>query len=72
MLSEPTEEHPDPRSELDQSLRVDEWWVPGRKRYDDTTEPGAPIWWKGEEEATESFLRSMNIKLSPQGEVIKG
>lgn len=61
--------NPDARDELDASLGgVEEWRVPGdsvrvkqaaqqRQRADIPI--GAPSWWRGDEEASQTFLRGM-------------
>jgi hypothetical protein len=58
-------DHPDPRSELDVPLMVNTWHVPGEQRPDveGETVEGAPSWWRGDEEASQSFIREMGIKL---------
>lgn len=72
-LPPPTEEHPDPREELDRLLETELWTGPRGRKYDDSDVPaGAPTWWHGDEEATDSFLRGMNIRLGPNGEVLPG
>lgn len=57
---------PDPLLALDSDLQVSDWQVPGSnlrlvKRRD--VPEGAPDWWKGESEASDSFLRAMGVKL---------
>lgn len=52
-----------PRRQLDESLQVAEWSVPGhlktfRQRMRERN-PGAPSWWYGDEEASQSFMSSM-------------
>jgi hypothetical protein len=56
--------NPDPRGDLDRWLDVHLWKTPTtRHTYDDTNAPvGAPAWWHGDEEATDSFLRGMGVK----------
>jgi hypothetical protein len=69
-LPEPNEQHPDPRNELDDALRVIDWSAPGMIEPDADLPPGAPSWWKGEEAATAEFFRAMGVKLGPNGEVV--
>lgn len=52
-----------PRRRLDQVLDVARWTVPGggktfRQRLREQ-EPGAPDWWYGDEDASQTFLASM-------------
>lgn len=49
------------RQELDSKLTVVRWQVPGGgNRYADVeVEEGAPSWWAGDEEASQSSLASM-------------
>jgi hypothetical protein len=76
-LAEPTEDHPDPRSDLDAALGVDNWarigavYVarPPEREEEDTGAP--PPWWRGEEEASESFMAAMNIRIDESGQVIR-
>jgi hypothetical protein len=62
-LQEPDDEHPDPRGQLDQWLETALWPTPMTRRvlYAETVEPGAPSWWHGDEEASQSFFKSMGI-----------
>lgn len=54
-------EHPDPRAEfLDDPLGVEEWQRPGQVQVGEVI-PGAPSWWHGDEEASQSMLRQMGI-----------
>jgi hypothetical protein len=63
-LPPPDKEHPDPRAEmLDDPLGVEDWPRPGREAVGEIVE-GAPSWWRGEEEASASFLRSMGVDVS--------
>lgn len=59
-LPYPTKEQPDPRGELDASLHVAAWRRPGQPAQPD----GVPAWWRGEEEASGSFLREMGVDLT--------
>jgi hypothetical protein len=57
-----SEEHA--RAKFDADLGVSAWAVPGRERR--TPEPvddGAPWWWRGAEDASQSFLASMGVSL---------
>lgn len=54
-----------PRRQLDQSLDVAHWTVPGggittRQRLR-ARHPGAPDWWYGDEDASQTFLTSMGV-----------
>lgn len=61
-LKYPDEEHPDPRGEVDGALQVTEWPVPGVPRLNDPNVPeGAPAWWHGDEDASQSFFKAMGI-----------
>jgi hypothetical protein len=55
-----------PRDALDEPLAVKSWPLPGQRPAPVAAaprEPGAPPWWAGEEEASESFLKAMGVKL---------
>ncbi len=56
----PSDEHDNPRAELDVTLEVSSWWTPGQRRRDAIHED-APPWWRGEDEATQSFLTGMGL-----------
>lgn len=49
------------RPQLDNALGVAGWPTPGGARYVIKREPGAPSWWQGEEEASQSFLSSAGV-----------
>lgn len=54
-----------PRRQLDSVLRVSEWQVPGtgptaRQRIRSQS-PGAPDWWYGDEDASQSFMTEMGV-----------
>lgn len=53
------------RDELDNGLGVVRWITPGggTAPEPDEQEEGAPLWWAGEEEASQSFLGSMGVIL---------
>src|SRR5690606_5817132 len=46
------------RAKLDADLGVDAWGLPGRahREMKPPAEPGAPWWWQGAEDASQSFL----------------
>jgi hypothetical protein len=69
-LPQASNEQPDPRGDLDTALLVSEWRTPRTKPITEELPPGAPSWWRGEEEASESFFKSMGIRLGPDGEVL--
>lgn len=53
-----------PRQELDQELDTSAWHVPGGPEVKATPrekEPGAPSWWRGDEDASQMFLQSMGV-----------
>jgi hypothetical protein len=54
--------NPDPRGDLDRILEVDYWSTPVTTptRAADVP-PEAPVWWRGEEEASQSFFTAMGI-----------
>jgi hypothetical protein len=57
-------DNPDPRGDLDRWLEIGSWPTPAMRRtsYDDEQrEPGAPDWWHGDEEASQTFFKSMGI-----------
>jgi len=48
------------RKELDQNLGVLRWKVPGGNKFEEVEiEEGAPSWWAGDEEASQSSLAAM-------------
>jgi hypothetical protein len=59
-LSLPDKENTDPRGDLDRALEVHAWHTPGTKKYD-RVDADAPAWWRGDEEATDAFLRGMGV-----------
>lgn len=69
-LQQPDDDNPDPRSDLDRWLETGLWFTPGARRTfaKDEREPGAPDWWHGDEEAAQSFFKSMNIDPAKWGE----
>lgn len=61
-------ENPHPREDLDNALRVREWNTPTTRRTTEPVEPGAPSWWHGDEDASQSFLREMGIDPTKAGD----
>lgn len=63
----PTEEHPDPWAEVNRVLEVERWptplYRPQPRAPLPPEEEWAPEWWAGDEEASQSFLRSMGVRL---------
>lgn len=55
----------DARRRFDVQLGVDaSWAVPGRRmRAPQPREAGAPWWWRGAEDASQSFLHAMGVRL---------
>lgn len=56
----------DVRAELDDVLDVTAWQVPGTRthtyvRAREDVPTGAPAWWHGDEEASQSFMREMGV-----------
>lgn len=60
-------EHPErARQALDSTLSVAEWRVPGatwRPSVASTRPANAPAWWHGDEDASQSFLSSMGVRM---------
>jgi hypothetical protein len=54
------------RARFDHSLGVSAWAYPGRDRLDiePAQDDGAPWWWTGPEDASQSFLASMGVTLA--------
>ncbi len=51
-----------PRRQLDQQLKVGDWVTPGgayRQRKVD--EPAPPAWWRGDEDASQTFMHAMGV-----------
>jgi hypothetical protein len=55
----------DPAARLAQELGAGGWAVPGqrRPRPEPEREPGTPPWWHGDEEASQSFLAAVGLRL---------
>lgn len=54
----------DPAARLAQELGAGGWAVPGqRRRPEPEREPGTPPWWHGDEEASQSFLAAVGLRL---------
>ena len=54
------------RARFDADLGVSAWALPGRDRRDTAQQqdPGAPWWWHGAEDASQSFLTSMGVSFT--------
>jgi hypothetical protein len=54
------------RARFDADLGVSAWALPGRDRrtVEQQPNPGAPWWWHGAEDASQSFLASMGVSLN--------
>jgi len=50
-----------PRTQLDQQLEVGTWRLPGGayRRRQDTSH--VPTWWRGDEDASQTFLHAMGV-----------
>lgn len=59
----PNEERKNYRLEFDNTLGVRNWSIPGQEAKRVPVEPGAPAWWAGDEEASQSFLTAMGGRL---------
>jgi hypothetical protein len=53
------------RARFDADLGTSAWALPGRepREAQPQTDPGAPWWWAGAEDASQSFLASMGVSL---------
>lgn len=55
------------RKQFDNQMGVGAWRMPGQTARPEIeealSEPGAPAWWLGEEDASQSFLQSMGVIL---------
>lgn len=56
-------EHPDPRQEMiDGPLSVDTWHSPGTATREELgVSDEAPAWWRGDEDASQSFFKAVGI-----------
>jgi hypothetical protein len=53
------------RARFDADLGVSAWALPGRDRREpEAADTGAPWWWHGAEDASQSFLASMGVTLA--------
>jgi hypothetical protein len=54
------------RDRFDASLGVSAWARPGHDHRDmqPVEDPGAPWWWTGAEDASQSFLQAMGVTLT--------
>jgi len=54
------------RARFDADLGVSAWALPGRERREaePAQDTGAPWWWQGDEDASQSFLTSMGVTLA--------
>jgi len=54
------------RTRFDADLGVSAWALPGRERREPepVQDPGAPWWWQGAEEASQSFLTATGVTLT--------
>jgi hypothetical protein len=54
------------RARFDADLGVSAWALPGHDRREHEPQPddGAPWWWHGNEDASQSFLASMGVTLA--------
>lgn len=52
------------RRQFDRSLFVEHWETPGAVvRPQKEREPGAPLWWEDDEEASSAFLAAQGVVL---------
>jgi hypothetical protein len=54
------------RARFDADLGVSAWALPGhdRRQPEPVTDTGAPWWWHGNEDASQSFLTAMGVNLT--------
>ncbi len=56
------EKNPDkPRQDFERIMQVAEWQLPGGEYVPAQREEGAPSWWYGDEDASQSFLQSVGV-----------
>lgn len=49
------------RRDLDAALEVNTWSVPGVRRRTPTNPTRTPTWWRGDEDASQTFLHAMGV-----------
>lgn len=49
------------RRDLDTSLQVGAWQLPGGAYRQRQVTSGAPSWWRGDEDASQTFLHAMGV-----------
>lgn len=49
------------RRDLDTSLQVGTWKLPGGAYRQRQVAPHAPHWWRGDEDASQTFLHAMGV-----------
>jgi hypothetical protein len=54
------------RARFDADLGVSAWALPGREHRDiePVQDPGAPWWWAGAEDASQSWITAMGVTLT--------
>lgn len=56
-------ENRNPRTDFDNTMLINDWKVPGIIEEKLAVEiPNAPDWWRGDEQASESFFKAMGIQ----------
>lgn len=50
-----------PRRELDQQLQVGSWLLPGGAYRQRRATTDTPAWWRGDEDASQTFLHAMGV-----------
>jgi hypothetical protein len=50
-----------PRANLDQQLEVGTWKMPGGAYRQRQAVPNSPGWWRGDEDASQTFLHAMGV-----------
>jgi hypothetical protein len=50
-----------PRRELDNQLQVNSWRLPGGAYRQRRPVPTTPAWWRGDEDASQSFMQAMRV-----------
>ena len=59
----PPQQDRDVHAQFRRDLGVDGWDTPLGARYRIEHEPGAPAWWLGDEEASQSWLSAAGVDL---------